>query len=48
MNTSTRNRKFVALVQDVLVLWTRFPVISRLTDTRPATPVRLRFARIAS
>jgi hypothetical protein len=45
-----RNRKFIALVQDALVLWTRFPVISRLTDAQPAaaSPARLRFARIAS
>jgi hypothetical protein len=46
---NARNRKFFALVQDALVLWTRFPVISRLTGAQPATaPTRLRFARIAS
>jgi hypothetical protein len=47
---NTNNRKLIALIQDALILCTRFPVVSRLTYAQPASiaPTQLRLVRIAS
>jgi len=47
---NTNKRKFIALIQDTLILCTRFPIVSRLSYAKPAStdPAQLRLVRIAS